>query len=243
MAVIRFYEELNDFLKVEKRKKDYFVISAPGQSVKDLIEGENVPHTEVDLILVNGESVDFSFPVRENDRISVYPVFESFNIKNITRLRPLPLRISRFILDVNLGKLARYLRFSGFDSLYRNNYEDSEIARISSEEERIVLTRDRGLLKRSIISRGYWIRSQSPAVQYREVMRRFDLSYSQEHWSRCTRCNGELIIAEKSKIIEKIPEKTSQHYSAFKICTSCGKIYWKGIHYENFLNMVNPSNN
>ncbi len=153
MAEIRFYEELNDFLRKDLKKIPYQVNTSKGQSVKDLIESQNVPHTEVDLILVNGESVDFSYQVKENDRISVYPVFESFNIQDKTCIRGKPLRITKFILDVHLGKLARYLRFSGFDCLYSNKFEDSEIAEISDKEGRIVLTRDKGLLKRSIIKK------------------------------------------------------------------------------------------
>ena len=239
MAVIRFYAELNDFLKKDQKKTSIYIKSFPHQTVKDLVESMNVPHTEVDLILVNGEPVDFRYQAGENDRISVYPVFESFNIKGFSRLREQPLRVNKFVLDVHLGKLARYMRFSGFDTLYSNKYEDREIAEISEREERAVLTRDRGLLKRSIIKKGYWLRSCSPVMQYREVIKRFDLEGSENHFSRCPVCNGILEKAEKENIINSLPEKTARYFDAFKKCSDCGKIYWQGNHYYNFLERIN----
>lgn len=238
MVTIRFYEELNDFLEEEKKKVSYTVKSNPGQTVKDLIESENVPHTEVDLILVNSNSVDFSYQVMARDRISVYPVFESLNIKNATKLRPLPLRNTQFILDVNLGKLARYLRIGGFDTLYSNSYEDKEIAEISDRENRIVLTRDRDLLKRSIIQRGHWIRSQNAVIQYNAVLERFDLIDSVSIYSRCPQCNGNLRQVDKKEILDKLAPKTAKYYDNFKVCDRCGKIYWKGSHYYNFIRMT-----
>ena len=238
MAAIRFYEELNDFLEKSKRKVYFTVKTNPGQTVKDLIESENVPHTEVDLILVNSNSVDFSYQVKENDRISVYPVFESIDIKNATKLRPLPLRNTQFILDVHLGKLARYLRIAGLDTLYSNSYEDDEIAEISARDGRIVLTRDRGLLKRSLIRRGYWIRSQKVIRQYQEVLKRFDLTDSVSMFSRCPSCNGLLKKTEKTDIIDRLPENTAKYFNNYKICSACGKIYWKGSHYHNFIKMT-----
>jgi len=120
---IRFYEELNDFLPLERRKVDFSHEFQRRASIKDLIEALGVPHTEVDLILVNGASVDFSYIVRDGDRISVYPMFEAFDIQMVSRVRPQPLRVIRFVLDVHLGKLARYLRLLGFDTLYRNDYK------------------------------------------------------------------------------------------------------------------------
>ena len=242
MAEIRFYEELNDFLKVSRKKRQYKVNISKGQTVKDLIESQNVPHTEVDLILVNGESVDFSYQVQEKDRISVYPVFESFNIKGITKLRENPLRCTEFILDVHLGKLARYLRFSGFDCLYSNSYEDREIAETSEREGRIILTRDRGLLKRNIVQKGYWIRSSYPAEQYREVMERFNLKGCEKRFSRCPVCNGILIEAVKEDIRDRLPEKTAMYHNIFKLCEDCGKIYWQGDHYNNYLDLISDKN-
>jgi len=238
MVTIRFYEELNDFIEVDKKKVSFSVKTNPGQTVKDLIESENVPHTEVDLILVNSNSVDFSYQVMAGDRISVYPVFESLDITNATKLRPLPLRTTKFILDVNLGKLARYLLIGGFDTLYSNSYKDKEIAEISARENRILLTRDRDLLKRSRIQRGHWIRSQNAVHQYQAVLKRFDLSGSVSLYSRCPQCNGNLRQVDKKDILDSLAPKTAMYYDNFKVCDGCGKIYWKGSHYYNFIKMT-----
>ena len=150
-AEFRFYEELNDFLP-ENRRKILFPFAFEGTpSVKDSIEALGVPHTEIDLILVNGISVDFGCLIRDGDRISVYPVFESIDITPLVRVHSQPLREPRFVLDMHLGRLARYLRMLGFDTLYRNDYADAELARISSQEYRILLTRDPGLLTLGLV--------------------------------------------------------------------------------------------
>lgn len=232
-CTIRFYQELNFFLKTHCRGKDRCVPIYAHQSVKDLIESLGVPHTEVDLILINGESVDFSCLVEDGDRISVYPVFESFNIKQISKLRPEPLRDLIFILDVHLGKLAKDLRMLGFDTLYRNDYRDEEIAEISHREGRIVLTRDRGLLKRSLITRGYYLRSDDPKEQIIEVVKRFDLSSLCNPLTRCISCNGLLVETTREDVLEELEPKTRKYFYKFYRCNSCRKIYWRGSHYEH----------
>ena len=174
VAWFRFYAELNDFLPVESRMKElarHFDVSG---SVKDLIESFGVPHTEVDLVLINSESADFTCLVRDQDRVSVYPVFESLDISAASRVRPAPLRELRFVLDVHLGRLAAYLRMAGFDALYRNDASDAELASISVSERRVLLTRDRYLLMRTEVNRGYWVRSTDPRQQVVEVLERAD---------------------------------------------------------------------
>src|SRR5258708_35725728 len=148
-ARFRFYAELNDHLPSERSGAEIPLSFQPGASGKDRIEALGVPHTELDLILVNGRSGDFSYRVQDRDRISVYPVFESIDISPLLRLLPRPLRNPRFVLDTHLGRLAVYLRLLGFDTLYRNDCGDADLARIQRDENRILLTRDRGLLKRS----------------------------------------------------------------------------------------------
>ncbi len=169
-AQFLFYEELNYFLPAEKSKLNFTYNFMGSPSVKDAVEAIGVPHTEIDLILVNGKSVSFSYHITEGDDISVYPVFESMDIVEVTRLREKPLRVAKFVLDVHLGRLAKNLRMLGFDTLYSNNYSDSEIANISTAENRIILTRDTGLLKNKKVTHGYWIRSQYPKEQLKEVM-------------------------------------------------------------------------
>src|SRR5437868_7866953 len=153
----RFYEELNDFLAPALRKCEFPYAFTGTPSVKDAIEAIGVPHTEVDLVLVDGESVDFTRRLTGGERVAVYPVFERLDIAPVTRLRARPLRRTRFVLDVHLGKLARYLRLLGFDSVYRNDYDDHTIVALAHEEQRIILTRDTGLLKHSAVTHGHWL--------------------------------------------------------------------------------------
>lgn len=235
---LRFYEELNDFLPAALRKADIPHVFDRRTSIKDMIESFGVPHTEVDIILVNGHSVDFSCIVQDGDRISVYPVFESLDITPLLRLRPAPLRIPVFILDSNLGRLARYLRLLGFDCLYQNDYDDETVATIADSEQRIVLTRDRALLQRKIITRGYFVRAQRPLLQVKEVLARFDLYRLVSPFKRCTRCNGALQAIEKQAIEDRLEPKTRQYIESFSICTACGQIYWQGSHHARSLQLI-----
>src|SRR5690349_10869612 len=140
---LRFYEELNDFLPEERRKRDFEIQIDRSRSVKDAIESAGVPHTEVDLVIVDGRSVDFGHLLRGGERVAVYPMFEALDITPLVRLRPRALRDPRFVADTHLGKLARHLRMAGFDTLYGNDWDDDRIAAIARAERRTILTRDR----------------------------------------------------------------------------------------------------
>jgi len=236
---IRFYEELNDFLVPELRKREFTHDFERRTSVKDMIESFGVPHTEVEMILVNGRSVDFSHIVQDGDRISVYPMFESLDVSPLIRLRPEPLRTPKFVLDANLGRLARYLRLLGFDCLYENDFEDAAVARISSEQQRTVLTRDRALLQHRIITHGYFVRAVRPRLQVPEVLSRFDLYRLVTPFSRCIRCNGALQDVDKAAMEDRLEPKTRKYFDTFRMCTSCGQIYWQGSHYERSMRLVN----
>jgi uncharacterized protein with PIN domain len=235
---LRFYEELNDFLAPRLRKIAFSHAFDRRTSVKDMIESFGVPHTEVDIILVNGQSVDFSYIVQNGDRISVYPVFESLDVSPLVRLRPAPLRTPAFILDTNLGRLARYLRLLGFDCLYQNNFDDEAVATLSCEQHRCVLTRDRALLQRKMITHGYFVRAVRPRLQVKEVLSRFDLYRLVLPFSRCIRCNGELQAVDKQLIKDRLEPKTRQYFESFRICTTCKQIYWQGSHYARSLQLV-----
>lgn len=237
-VTVRFYAELNDFLPRERRQVPITYPLARRTSIKDLIESLGVPHTEVDLLLANGESVGFDYLVQPGDRISVYPVFESLDISPLVRVRPSPLREPRFILDTHLGKLAGYLRLLGFDTLYRNNYDDATLARISADERRILLTQDRGLLKRSAVTHGYYVRAASPVEQVREVVRRFDLAGLIQPFSRCLRCNGRLRPVPKAAVLERLPPRTRQEYEEFWLCERCDRVYWQGSHYDRLRALI-----
>lgn len=235
---IRFYQELNDFLPVPKRKKTFQHTFNGNMTIKDVIESLGVPHTEIDMILVNGDSVDFGHKPCNSDYVSVYPVFESLDISNVTRLRPEALRNPIFILDVHLGKLAKYLRMLGFDTLYRNDFGDNEIIGISVREKRIILTRDIGILKNSRVTHGYWIRSQQPGEQVAEVIRRFDLSKLIKPLNRCIECNGKIREVEKTEIIGQLKPKTIRYFDEFYRCTNCGKVYWEGSHFSKMVGKI-----
>lgn len=231
-AYFRFYEELNDFLPASQRKREFPYSFQGSPSVKHVIESIGVPHPEVDLILVNGRSVDFGHRLRNGNRISVYPVFESLDISPVVRLRPDPLRKSAFVLDVHLGRLARMLRLLGFDTLYRNDYDDPEIVRIAAEQSRIILTRDRQLLQASAVRRGYWVRSGIVEDQLEEVLRRFDLYSQIRPFKRCLLCNGPVEETPKAEVLHLLEPKTKLYYDLFYQCRHCGQVYWKGTHFD-----------
>ncbi|GAB4428981.1 MAG: Mut7-C RNAse domain-containing protein [Anaerolineae bacterium] len=242
-ARFRFYAELNDFLPPEQRQRPVTYRFEVAPSVKDAIESLGVPHPEIDLILANGESVDFAYILRPDDFISVYPVFEAFDIGPLVKVRAEPLRETRFVLDVHLGRLAGYLRMLGFDTLYRNNFDDAELARISSEQHRILLTRDRGLLKRSIVTHGYCLRATQPREQLAEVVARFDLAARARPFWRCIRCNGLLEPVDKAALAAQLKPETLAAFDEFSRCRECGQVYWPGTHYERmrqFIEQVAP---
>ncbi len=237
-AVFRFYEELNDFLPAACRKRDVAYAFHGRPSIKDAIEAQGVPHTEVDLIVVNGASVGFGHPLQDADRVAVYPVFEALDIGPATRLRAAPLRRTAFVLDVHLGRLARLLRLLGFDALYRNDYDDPEIVRIALEEHRIILTRDRRMLHDRRITHARWLHSTHAVEQAREVVRRFQLEDAIRRFVRCPACNGLVRRVAKDGILDRIEPLTRRYYDEFYECASCAKIYWKGSHYDRIVDTL-----
>jgi uncharacterized protein with PIN domain len=235
---VRFYAELNDLLpKAAGGGCIVRTLDTPA-SVKDVIEALGVPHTEVDLILLNSESVDFSRLVHDEDRISVYPVFRSIDVAALTRVRAASLGEKRFVLDTHLGRLAAYLRMLGFDALYRNDYRDPELAWISAVEERILLTRDSGLLKRAVVAQGYLLRETHPRRQIIGVLQRFDLFDSIAAFRRCMHCNALLETVPIELVSDRLPPRIRQSYNEFHICPSCGRIYWKGSHYQRMQGLI-----
>lgn len=234
-VTLRFYAELNDLLPRRRRQQSAVCAFELPRSVKDLIEAQGVPHTEIDLIVVNGRPVGFDHPVGDGDRVAVYPRFTSRDVAPAMTLLPEPLAVPRFVLDVHLGRLATYLRLLGLDALYSNHGDDPNLARNSQTEERILLTRDRGLLMRSIVARGYWVRAIDSRRQVVEVVRRYDLVPSFAPLSRCLRCNTPLHPIAKKAIIDRLPPRTRLYYDEFAICDTCDRLYWKGSHYERML--------
>jgi uncharacterized protein with PIN domain len=238
VCYFRFYGELNDFLPPEKRQVTFAYAFNGPVSVKHLIEALGAPHTEVEIILVNGESVTFSYLAQPADRISVYPAFTTIGVSTLVKVRPPLPQPPRFILDNHLGRLAAYLRLLGFDTRYRNDYGDEELARLAYEEERVLLTRDRGLLKRSQVIHGHCLRTRNSRQQLAAVWRRFNLAPAAHPWRRCLRCNGLLEVVAKEAVLERLEPKTRLYYDEFHTCQECKQIYWKGSHYERLQQVI-----
>ena len=228
---IRFHDELNDFLGRRNRQCPITVMIEHTPSVKDLIESLGIPHPEVDIIIVNGRSIDWGYLVRDGDTIGVFPPGGTSPAGPLVHLWPELQPEARFILDTHLGRLAGYLRMLGFDTLYRNDYHDQELALISATEDRILLTRDRGLLKRGIVVRGYYVRETSPRQQVLEILRRYKSAEQIVPFRRCIRCNGLLRLAPKEEVYERLPAKTRHEFDEFRVCDTCGSVFWKGSHY------------
>jgi uncharacterized protein with PIN domain len=235
---LRFYAELNDFLPPERRFTSFRHPLGLQQTVKDLVEAAGVPHTEVDVVVVNGEPVGFAHRPEHDDRISVYPMFESVDIGPILRLRPKPLRDTRFVVDSNLGGLARDLRMLGFDSLFRSDYADAEIARISVSERRVLLTRDVALLKRKEITHAYYVRTTEPIDQAAEVVRRFDLGDRLEPFTRCLECNEPLETTMLEDVKGLVPDGALREHNIFTRCRICRRVYWHGSHQRRMLSKI-----
>jgi len=237
-AEFRFYEELNEFLAPRLRRTSFPVAVDRGRSVKDAIESAGIPHTQVDLILVDGVSVGFGHVLHGGERVAVYPVFERLDITPLQHLRPAPLRDPRFVIDTHLGKLARHLRLAGFDCLWSNGYADEEIVALAVAERRIVLTRDRNLLKRSAVQRGHFVHAIDAEAQLAEVIRVFQLEAMLRPFTRCRECNVLLQDVAKGQVADRLPQKVRDFYDRFSRCPGCGRIYWEGTHFDRLQRML-----
>ncbi len=236
-AVFRFYGDLNDFLPPAHRQSalPYRFWGRP--AVKDAIEAVGVPHPEVFYLRRGDEPIDFGHALSDGDRIDVYPRMRRLQ-PEAGRLRPPAPTPPRFVLDAHLGRLARHLRMLGIDARYRNDWTDAELARVAHEEVRILLTRDLGLLKRSRVLYGAFVRATDPKQQIREVLRRFDLGAHLAPLTRCLECNGALEPVSKEAVFDDLPPKTRQYVDAFFRCTRCRHVYWRGSHYERMQQFI-----
>jgi uncharacterized protein len=237
-ASFRFYEELNDFLRWDRRKRAIEYRCARAATVKNAIEALGVPHTEVELILVNGESVDLSYLVRDGDYVSVYPKFECFDVRELLKIRGVPLRDLRFIADAHLGGLARLLRMLGFDTLYSNHYRDEQIRAIAHADRRVVLTRDRDLLKCRNVTHGCFVHALRPHQQLREIVDRLQLPASARPLTLCLHCNLPLTEIDQSAVAERLPPRVAQTYRRFRWCEGCDRVYWEGSHWQRMRELV-----
>ncbi len=226
-ATFRFHGEINDFLALERKYRHFEVTFKSNPAVKDTIESLNVPHVEIGEILINGKIVLVSQKIKDGDQVIVF-----------TAPAPPENESLAFILDVHLGKLARFLRFMGLDTLYQNDYDDFEIIAISIRENRTILTRDIGILKDSKVNKGRWIRSTNPLAQLQEVVAYFNLCGKVNPFSRCAICNGRLVRTSKEQVIKELAENTRKYFDEFTRCESCGKLYWKGSHFQKINSLI-----
>jgi hypothetical protein len=238
VATLRFYEELNDFLPPASRKRDIEVAIDRARSVKDAIEAVGVPHPEVDLVIVDGVSVDFAHLLRGGERVAVYPMFERLDIAPLQRLRPRPLRDPRFIADAHLGKLARHLRMAGFDVLHDTSAADEAIVRAAHGSRRTILTRDKGLLRRREVERAYFVRADAADTQLVEVIGALQLEDAMRPFTRCRECNALLEDLPTDQLPDAVPPAIRTLYDAFKRCPRCERVYWPGSHYARMQALI-----
>jgi hypothetical protein len=237
-ARFRFYAELNDFLPAAKRQVAFDYDFAGTPSVKDAIEAIGVPHPAVDLIVANGVSVGWDYHLASGDNVSVYPTFEALDISHAIRLRPAPLRVTRFVLDAHLGRLARWLRMLGFDSVYDPRSNRTDVIAIAAGEHRVILTRDRLLLKDKRVTHGYWVRATSPRAQIEEVVARLHLHSQFAPFSRCMECNGTISERAAEEVASRVPPGARERAASFHQCDRCGRIYWEGTHVRHMRRLI-----
>lgn len=237
-VTLRCYAELNDHLPAERRQRAFEVAVEPPIALGDLLVGLGLSSEAVELALVDGVSRGLDHPLAGGERVAFYPVFESLDVAPLVRLRGEPLRAVRFVADAHLGRLARYLRLLGFDTRFENDPGDRELARLSADEGRILLSRDRGLLARAIVTHGLWVPSARPREQLAWVVERLDLYRLIRPFTRCTVCNGGLEPVPGTEVRDQVPERVAKVFHRFWRCRGCGRIYWEGSHYQRLRALV-----
>ena len=196
---------------------------APHQSIKHAIEALGIPHTEIGAVAVNGQKRPISGRLAPGDRVEVFP--------------PEPPAPSggdppRFIADAHLGRLARYLRFAGIDTLWKNAWDDAELVAIAAREGRIALTCDRALLMHRTLPAGCYLRSRQPRTQLAEVARRYALALCGQQASRCLECNEVPLPVAKTEIAAELLPRTLAAFEQFWRCPGCRRTYWRGSHWQ-----------
>lgn len=203
-------------------------------SIKDIIESLHVPHTEIGSIIVNNRQVTFGHIPQAGEQIFLH----AFTATDADMTRPCPLRPgpfpgAAFMVDVNVGKLALLLRMSGIDTWYDARLNEADLARRAADRNRILLSRNRDLLQRKIVTWGHLVRAQHPEEQLAEVITLFQLHKSIKPFSRCLECNTRLQPVEKSTILHRLEPLTRKYYQRFYRCPDCDKIYWQGSHQQH----------
>jgi uncharacterized protein with PIN domain len=221
-----------------RRRVEFTCAFRGPQSVKHLIEALGVPHPEVAAILIDGLPAGFDRQPHPGARIAVYPLFRAIDLDGLPPLRPPLPDPPAFLADNHLGRLARALRLLGFDTAYDAALDDDRLAELAADERRILLTRDRGLLKRRLVVWGYYLRTTDSREQLFAVRRRFELAGRVEPWRRCLLCNGLLQPVAKAAVLDRLEPKTKLYYDDFQQCEVCRQVYWRGSHYDDLERLV-----
>ncbi len=229
-VLVRCYAELNDLLPPELRFRDIaFHLPAPC-TVADVLQRAGTPESQVDVALCNGTSVTPDTVLADGDRLSVYPVFETFDVSAITRMRDRALRTPAFVADVHLGSLARFLRMLGFDTVYERTSTTETIIAISMSEGRVLLSRSRTLVRDPRVSHCLFIPSPDPRTQLIEVIRHHQLASSIRPFARCIECNDPVAPIDRETVLSRLPASVRSTDLAFRICRRCDRVYWDGSH-------------
>jgi uncharacterized protein len=217
LAAVIVAAELQPFLR-PGRRGTLITVGCDGVStLGHVVESLGVPLTEVGRLLVNGEPAAAGHRLVGGDVAEVQPV-----------RRPQPLPAARFVLDVHLGTVARRLRLVGVDCAYANDRDDDALIEQANAERRVLLTQDRGLLRRRALWLGAYVRGGRPDAQFRDVLDRFAPPLAP--WTRCVTCNEPLSPAAKADVEPQLQPGTRRSYDSFARCTGCGRVYWRGAH-------------
>lgn len=201
-------------------------VRADGTStIGHVVEAAGVPLPEVGSVLVNGTPVQPSHQPGSGDWIRV-----------ATISRPQPVSEPRFLLDVHLGALARRMRLVGLDTAYSNDRDDDTLIELANSGLRVLLTKDRGLLRRRKLWLGAYVRGDRADDQLTDVIDRF--APALQPWTRCILCNGELRPAPKEEVAAKLLPGTRRTYQEFSRCAECGRVYWRGAHSRRLAKIV-----
>ncbi|MEW5742002.1 MAG: Mut7-C RNAse domain-containing protein [Myxococcota bacterium] len=205
-------------------------------SLKDVLESVGVPHPEVDLVLCGSRPLTLESPTPADARVDVFPV--GAGPSGHARLVPTSQETPRFLLDGHLGRLASLLRMLGFDTRWERDADDAALAEASAREDRILLTRDLGLLKRSAVRRGAFVRGVKHLEQGREVVRRFQLRSVARPFTRCIRCNTPLRDISAAEAAPRVPPRVRERHRRFLACDGCDALYWPGTHHDAMKGVV-----
>jgi hypothetical protein len=231
-ATFRFHGELNDFLAPERRRAEFTATLARAASAKHMIEALGVPHTEVGAILVNGASVGFEHALADGDRVEAHPLRGQPDVHPLVCLRPELPSPPHFIADAHLGGLARLLRLAGFDTRYDNAIRDDDLVAIALREGRVVLSRDRELLKRRALMHACFVHALKPERQFAEIVWRLDLAAQARPFSLCLACNAPLRPVARAEVLERLPQRVRERQERFTTCDGCGRVFWAGSHWR-----------